>query len=343
MLIKESAMNFKKTDGRALRRFIIFMASIAILVLCCILSLRMGSVKYTTRQVWSALFPAADINVRNVVINIRLPRMLTAAMVGSNLAVAGALLQSVLRNPLADPGIIGVSAGAGLAAVTILLVFPGLSFLVPAGAFIGATAASFLVYILAWKRGVEPIRIVLSGVAVNAVLGGGISLLSHLYSDRIQGVLLWLNGSIAGKSWPQVKMLFPYTIIGLILSVFCIQPANALQLGDNVAKNLGIRVNRTRVLLCMTAAFLSGVSVAAVGLIGFVGLMVPHISRMLVGSDYRFMLPSSGIMGAALLVMADSVARSAFSPLELPVGIFMAVLGGPFFIFLLRKGGAYKA
>lgn len=329
-------------NKRLAKRITVFTVCLIVLFFAGLLSLRFGSVRFSTTEIFNALSSAEASTARNIIINIRLPRTLLAIMVGANLAVAGALLQAVMRNPLADPGLTGVSAGAGLAAVTIMLVFPGLAGFVPFAAFIGGTIASIMVFTLAWKRGIDPIRIILAGVAVNAILGGGISLLSILYSDRIQGVLMWLNGSIAGKSWHHVRILAPYTIVGLILALLCINTANLLQLGEDAAKNLGIKVNIARLLLSMAAAFMAGVSVSTVGLIGFVGLIIPHISRLLVGSDYRFMLPLSALMGSSLLLLADTMARSVFSPVELPVGVIMAIFGGPFFLYLLRKGGAYK-
>ena len=339
---KEQASSKKVINKRLAKRITIFTIAIIVLIFASILSLRFGSVRFSTSEIINTLFSAENSSVRTIIMNIRVPRTLLAIMVGANLAVAGALLQAVLRNPLADPGLTGVSTGAGLAAVTIMLVFPGLGGLVPLAAFIGGTLASIMVFTLAWKRGIDPIRVILAGVAVNAILGGGISLLSILYSDKIQGVLMWLNGSIAGKSWHHVRILAPYTIVGLILALLCINTANLLQLGEEAAKNLGIKVNTSRLLLSMTAALLAGISVSTVGLIGFVGLIIPHISRLLVGSDYRFMLPISAIMGSSLLLLADTIARSAFSPIELPVGVIMAIFGGPFFLYLLRKGGAYK-
>ena len=341
-VLKGTSKVGKEADSRLFKRLMVILTVNILLFLVFLLSLRLGSVKYTTEQIVQAVLSSENTTVRTVMMNIRLPRTIIAALVGANLAVAGALMQAVMRNPLADPGLTGVSSGAGLAAVTIMLAFPGLAGFVPVAAFFGGTAASFLVYLLAWKRGIDPIRIILSGVAVNAVLGGGISLLSLVYSDKIQGVLMWMNGSLGGKTWFQVRTLLPYSAVGLAAAFFCISSANALQMGDDVAKNLGVRVNVVRVLLCMCAAFLTGISVATVGLIGFIGLMVPHIARLLVGSDYRYMLPSSAFMGAVLLIFADTGARTLFSPVELPVGIIMAICGGPFFIYLLRKGGSYK-
>jgi iron complex transport system permease protein len=317
-------------------------AALLLLAGACLVSLRFGSMPYSTGEIIKALFADAQSQIAIVIWQIRLPRTLIALMVGANLSISGALLQAVLGNPLADPGLIGVSSGGSLAALVIMLVFPELSSLVPAVAFLGGMAACVMIFGLAWRKGSDPVRIVLAGVAVNAILGGGTAVLSILYSDRIQGVLMWLNGSIAGKSWHQVETLFPYTVTGLIGAALLIKQANLLRFGDEVAQNLGMRVNWGRLLLTAVAAFNAGICVAIVGLIGFVGLIVPHISRMLVGSDYRRMLPMAAIFGSALLIFADAAARTVFSPIELPVGVIMAVSGGPFFLYLMRKGEAKK-
>ncbi|MCD5410977.1 MAG: iron ABC transporter permease [Clostridiales bacterium] len=326
---------------RLAKRIGIFIAEISLLVILAVISLRFGSVRFSTGEIINALIDGSDSTIRTIVVNIRMPRTALAILVGASLATSGALLQAVLRNPLASPGLIGVIAGASLSAITIMLLFPALTVLVPFIAFIGGLVSTLLVFTLAWKKGMSIIRIILAGVAVNAMLGGGTSLLSVLYSDRIQGVIMWLNGTLAGKSWDQVKLLLPYVAVGLLVAVLSVNVANSLQLGDEAAKNLGVRLNLARIVLCSTAAFLTGISVAVVGIIGFVGLIVPHVSRLLVGSDYRFMLPSSAILGAVLLVSADIVARTVFSPIELPVGVIMAVLGGPFFLYLLRKVRGY--
>ena len=247
----------KYSDPRLIRKLTILLVASAALILIAVVSLRFGSMRFSTGQILDALFSAEDSTVRVIVTDSRLPRMLLATMVGANLAVAGALLQAVMRNPLADPGLTGVSTGAALVAVTIMLVFPAHTSLVPFGAFIGGAIACFMVFSLAWKRGVDPIRIILAGVAVNAILGGGTSLISLLNSDRIQGVLMWLNGSIANKSWFHVHMLAPYAIVGLIAALLCIKAANMLQLGDDVAKNLGLKVNLARLVLSAVAAYLA--------------------------------------------------------------------------------------
>lgn len=309
------------------------------LILAILLGICLGSVPISLSEIMENLTTSEYTVKKAIILDIRLPRVWMAVLVGANLSASGALLQAVMRNPLADPGITGVSAGASLVAIIILLLFPTYVVLVPIGAFIGGMIACGIVYILAWKNGqIEPIRIVLAGVAVNAILGGATGLLSLLNSDKIQGVMLWTNGSLAKVSWPDIKIMTIYTIIGILLALVCIRIANVLQLGDDVAKNLGYNVNRTRIFISVVAVFLAGISVAFVGIIGFVGLVVPHIVRLLFGSDYKWLLPVSMLMGGAVLVAADTLARMIAAPIELPVGTMMAMLGGPFFLYLLRRG-----
>lgn len=284
-------------------------------------------------------FSQEDSPVKTIVLNLRLPRIILAILIGSSLSAAGALLQSVMRNPLADPGTIGVSAGAGTAATTILLIFPQLSASVPLFAFGGAALACVLIYTMAWKGGVDPTRIILSGVAINSVLGAYNSLLQLMNSDSLEGVLAFMNGSLSGRGWHQVQIAACYASVGLVMAFLCIKSANALQLGEEMAKSLGVKVSLNRVLLSAVAAFLAAATVSVAGMIGFVGLVVPHIARLLVGSDYKVMMPVSVVLGAVVLLAADTVGRTVVPGMEIPVGIVMAVCGGPFFLYLLRKKG----
>ncbi len=319
-------------------RIMIIIASLLILLAVIFISISIGSVKYTLSEILNVIINKPANIQTAIVFDLRIPRMLLALLVGANLAVSGALLQSVMRNPLADPGLTGISTGASFVAILVMLVFPTYYHMIPLAAFIGGSIACLMVFLLAWNNGIKPVRIILAGVAVNAILGGGTSLLSILHSDKIQGVLMWINGSLVGKSWNDVSLLVPYSIIGLILSLTAIRSANLLQLGDEAATNLGVNVVKSRILLSVIAVFLAGISVSVVGIIGFVGLIVPHICRLLIGSDYKYMLPLSMLMGGIVLVLADTLARTIASPIELPVGIIMAVVGGPFFLYLLRKG-----
>ena len=313
-----------------------------LIIVLCILSLvaiAVGSAGYSIPEILRALFSEEKSTIKVIVLNLRLPRLILAVLIGASLSASGALLQSVMRNPLADPGTIGVSAGAGTAATTILLLFPQLTNSVPLFAFGGAALACFLIYSMAWKRGVDPTRIILSGVAINSVLGAYNSLLQMMHTDSLEGVLAFMNGSLSGRSWVQVKLLVIYAGIGLVLSFLCIKSANTLQLGDEMAKSLGVKVNLARVCLSAVSAFLAAATVSVAGMIGFVGLVVPHISRLLVGSDYKAMLPTSVLLGAVVLLLADTLERTVVPGMEIPVGIVMAVVGGPFFLYMLRKAG----
>ena len=317
----------------------VLLALLILLAAACLVSMAVGSAGYSVPEILRALFSEEKSAIKTIVINLRLPRIILAILIGASLAAAGALLQSVMRNPLADPGTIGVSAGAGTAATTILLLFPNLTSSVPLFAFGGAALACVLIYMMAWKEGVDPTRIILSGVAINSVLGAYNSLLQLLNSDSLEGVLAFMNGSLSGRSWSQVRLLSVYASIGLVLAFLFIKSANALQLGDEMAKSLGVKVSGSRVLLSGVAAFLAASTVSVAGMIGFVGLVVPHISRLLVGSDYKAMLPTSVVLGALVLLVADTVGRTIVPGMEIPVGIVMAVCGGPFFLYLLRKKG----
>ena len=329
----------KKRKVSALRVGTVWLLLAVLLIVLSLTAINVGSAGYSVKQILTALFSSEKSTVKTIVVNLRLPRLILALLIGASLSSSGAILQSVMRNPLADPGTIGVSAGAGTAATTILLLFPQLTGSVPLFAFGGAALACFLIYTMAWKGGVDPTRIILSGVAINSVLGAYNALLQMLHSDSLEGVLAFMNGSLSGRSWAQVKVLLIYAGIGLLLSFLCIKSANTLQLGDEMAKSLGVNVSVTRVLLSAVSAFLAAATVSVAGMIGFVGLVVPHISRILVGSDYKQMLPTSMLMGAVVLLAADTLGRTVVPGMEIPVGIVMSVIGGPFFLYLLRKRG----
>ncbi|WP_288322852.1 iron ABC transporter permease [uncultured Selenomonas sp.] len=301
-----------------------------------LISTAKGTADIPLGEIFAILGGTRDTAHAQILWNIRLPRTIVAALVGINLSLSGAILQAILRNPLADPHIIGISSGAGLAGIFIMLVLPGAALLITPGAFVGAMIAAALIYILAWKDGIRPTRIILAGVAVSAFLGAGISAMMILYSDRVQGALMWMVGGLSARTWPHVDMLLPYTIGAGLLTLCAAQRLNILQLGDDMARGIGLAVERTRILLTALAALLAASAVSVVGLLGFVGLIVPHAARLMIGSDYRFLLPAAALLGVTTLTLSDTAARLLFSPLELPVGIIMAALGAPFFLYLLR-------
>ena len=298
-----------------------------------------GSVNLSFSEILGELLRGDNQMVRTIVFKMRLPRNLLAVLVGANLGVAGLFLQAVMKNPLADPGITGVSSGASVGAIIILLVSPAYTGILPIVAFVGGGIACLLVYMMAWKKGLQPNRIVLAGVAVNTILGGIIAFFSTMYSDRIQSAMLWLNGSLATKTWADVHTLVGYSIVGLLLSFLLIRSANILQLGDEAAINLGVNINRARLIISAIAVFLAATATAVVGIVSFVGLIVPHIARMLMGNDHKYTLPFSMALGSIVLLIADTLGRTIGGSIEIPVGVIMAILGGPFFLYLLRKKG----
>ena len=306
-------------------------------VLGAFLSLTKGSSVITMSQIVELLLNPGTDPQSQIIWNIRMPRTIVGALVGINLSLSGAILQAIMRNPLADPHIIGISSGAALAGVVIMILFPALEYLITPVAFVGAMLAAICIYILAWKNGIKPVRIILAGVAVSAFLSAGISGLMIFYSDRVHGALMWMVGGLAARSWPHVSIILPYAAIGLVLALASASYLNILQLGDEMARGLGVNVEVTRIVMTAIAALLAASAVSVVGLLGFVGLVVPHAARLLIGSDYRFLLPAAALLGVAIVTLSDTFARVIFAPIELPVGTIMAFSGAPFFLFLLRR------
>lgn len=300
-------------------------------------SMAQGAASTSFDQVLAALTHTGQGIKEQILWNIRFPRIVSGACVGANLAVSGAILQVLMKNPLADPHIIGISSGAGLAGIFMLLFLPQMTFLLPPIAFIGAMIAAVLIYILAWKHGIEPMRIILAGVAVSTFLGAIISGLLIFYSDRIHGALLWMVGGLSARSWGDVTIIIPYTLLGILAAWYYSPTLNVLRFGSETANTLGISVERLRIILTALAALLAASAVSIAGLLGFVGLIVPHTARLLGGSNHSYVIPASALLGAIVVTLCDTVARIALAPIELPVGIIMAGLGGPFFLYLLRR------
>lgn len=319
------------------RRKILTILSPFLLILAIYHGLTYGPIDISVKEILQVFLYEGTTVHETIILEVRLPRVLIGVFVGCLLAASGAILQGVMKNPLADPGIIGVSSGAGLAAVMMMILLPQYSYLLPMAAFWGALITSLLIYFLAWDRSTSPVKIVLAGIAINALLGAIMNAIMVLYSDRVQSVIPWLSGGLTGRGWHHFDFMIPYAVSGSVLAIFAIRPANMLLLGDEQAKLLGQKVELYRFLLIALASLLAGTAVSVAGLVGFVGLVVPHVIRLLIGEDYKFLLPLSMIAGAILVVFADTVARTAFDPIELPVGILLACLGAPFFLILLKK------
>ncbi|MDS0276626.1 iron ABC transporter permease [Halomicroarcula sp. S1AR25-4] len=270
---------------------------------------------------------------------IRLPRILVGVMVGANLAVAGAIFQAITRNELASPYVLGVSAGAGLAVLVVLILVPVLSSYLPFVAAVGGTAAFLLVYAIAWQNGTSPVRLILAGIVVATI---GQSLQTGLFffagnTGVVQTALSWLTGSLTGTSWSEVRLALPWTVLALGLAIAGSRQLNVLLLGEQAASSLGMRVERVRFGLSALAIAATAISVAVAGLVGFVGLVVPHLVRNIVGTDYRRLVIGCVFAGPALVTAADVGARLALSPIQLPVGIVTGLLGGPYFLYLMQK------
>ncbi|CAM2946408.1 iron ABC transporter permease [Prescottella defluvii] len=313
-----------------------------LLAVVTLVSLGLGSVHISPGEIVALLAGRTESDSFSTILwDVRLPRVLLALLVGASIAVSGALLQTVMGNPLADPGLTGVTSGAAALVLVILLAAPSYQSMIPIAAFVGGVIAAAIVYALAWRReGIKPLNIILAGVAVNALAGAFIAFLSLRYSDRLPAAIQWMNGSLAAKGMNSVWMILPYTVIGLVVAMLCIRSANVMRLGDDVARNLGEGVNSTRILLSLVAVFLAAIAVAAVGIIGFVGLVVPHIARMIVGSNHAVLIPMSIAVGALLVLVSDTMGRTLFSPTEIPAGIVMAAVGAPYFLYLMRRQGA---
>lgn len=272
-----------------------------------------------------------------VIRTLRLPRTLVAFMVGSALAISGTIFQGLTRNPLADPGIIGINTGASLAAVAVIVLFPSAPvYALPFSAFAGALFMSALIYGLAWNRGSSPILLILIGIGLSAIASAFTSLLITFGSIYdVSQALVWLAGSVYGRTWEQVFSLLPWLMILIPFAFGLARHLNVLNLGEDIAKGLGSRVEWQRGLLIIVAVGLAGASVATAGTIGFVGLIAPHVGRQMVGNRHEGLLPIAALVGGVIVVFADFIGRILFAPIELPCGVVTAAIGAPFFLYLL--------
>ena len=313
--------------------------SIALIIIVGI-SLSFGAVSMTTAQIWQALMKTGDPLNQTIIWDLRLPRILAAILVGAALGMSGSLLQGMLRNGLADPFLLGISAGAGLFAITMFSLGIFLSW-IPLAAWVGGLLTTIVVYFLARSReGISIERLILGGVAVSSLFGAIQSVLLLMAEDgRIQTALSWLIGSLNGRGWNEVTVAGAYISVALLLGCLLARAVNLLNLGDELAVSLGVNLLRDRILIGAVATLLAAGAVSVGGLIGFVGLIVPHGIRLLVGTDYRAVLPLSAVGGALVLTAADLLSR--LGAVELPVGAVTALLGSPLFIWLLyyRKSG----
>lgn len=326
--------------NRRIKAALTFVVMSCLLMILFFAAVNIGSLKVSFWELCQGLFVEYNEQVATIY-DLRFPRILISMLAGAAIAVSGALFQAVLKNPLADPGIIGISSGAGFAAVLITAFAPELFFFTPLFAFLGGVAAFVLVYSLSWKNGLSPLRIILVGVAVNAMFQGFSSMLNSMNGGNMSGVASIVNGNITMKTWDDVKTLVPYVVLGLILAMAFAGKCNLLALEDKTARSLGLNVNLLRIGISMTAVLLVGISTAVAGVVSFLGLLVPHIGRILVGSDHKVLIPFSALFGAFAFLLADTIGRTIAAPYEVSASIIMSVVGGPFFIMLLRRSKQY--
>ncbi|WP_188455556.1 FecCD family ABC transporter permease [Virgibacillus oceani] len=311
---------------------------IILTLVIAIVAVGVGSVFINPIDVIQSMFGEVDGGAGFIIMNYRLPRIVMAILVGAGLGVSGAIIQGIIRNPLASPDVIGITKGAGLAAAIVVLLFPQAPvIMLPIAALAGAAIITVILYLFAYKKGVNPSTLALVGIALGAICQAGIQFLMVKFPIEVNAALVWLTGSIWGKSWNDVLLLAPWILLLVPVSILLAKRLDILNLGDDVAEGLGEPTERTRGILLAIAVALAGASVAVVGSLGFLGLIAPHIARQLVGNRHQLLLPTAAVMGMLLLLLADGLGRGLAPPAEIPAGIFTAVLGAPYFLFLLRK------
>ena len=329
-----------------------------LLVVVATLSLTVGASDLDLPLIWqmamSALGGKGDISLQHSVIfwDIRLPRMVLAILVGAALASAGATMQGLFRNPLADPGIVGISSGSVLFAImaivlgsTVLAPLQSVLgiYMLPLFAFVGGVGNTFLLYAIATRRGQTSVAtMLLAGIAINALNGAFVGYLTFLSDDQqLRDLTFWSMGSLSGATWAKIQAILPFLVLSLAVTTFFANGLNALVMGDHQARHMGIHVQSLKRLSICAIGLSVGASVAVTGGIGFVGLVVPHLLRLFIGPDHRYLLPASALLGAVMMLLGDMVARTAVAPASLPIGIVMSAIGGPFFLWLLlRSRGA---
>lgn len=313
---------------------------IVILAIMCFLSVwicvAIGTNRYRLIDVWKVLFVDDGSAMRMIVWQLRLPRVLTAGLIGVCLSLAGCILQGVMRNNLASPSTIGVTSGASFVGYITLVAFPALSYLLPIGSILGAFLTTMLIYALAYQKGVSPVKMILSGLAVSALFGAFNDIIKTFFADSLGNASSFLVGGLNGVVWKDFYMVLPYAAIGIFVCAFLPSKMNILMLGDETANSLGLKTEWFRFFLIVVSSLLSGAAIAAAGLISFVGLIVPHIARLIVGSNYKFLFPASIFLGFFLVVVCDTIGRVVLQPGEVPVSIILSFIGAPFFLFLLR-------
>jgi iron complex transport system permease protein len=337
-------------SGRRTRLYSII-GLLALLLVAIAIATSIGSVSIplsTTFSILADRLPFVDITptwqstIATIVLDIRLPRVILAGLVGAALAVAGATYQGLFRNPLADPYLIGVAQGASLGAVIGFLLPVGWNIagfgLIPLLAFVGALLSTAAVYLLARVGKTLPVTtLILAGVALSAMLGSIVSYLIISSGDKMHGIIFWLMGSFALSQWSEITVVLPYVAAGTAVIIVFARLLNIMQLDEEQAQQLGVNVERLKLILLAAATLVTAASVAFVGTIGFVGIIIPHAVRLIWGADHRFLLPLAVLTGAIFMILTDLLARTILAPAEIPIGVITAICGAPFFLYLLRR------
>lgn len=314
---------------------VLFLVLLVLLPMAFFLSLRFGSTDVSLWEGLRAVLSGEDTAEGRILLYLRLPRALGALFAGGALAVSGVLIQAVLQNPMAAPNVIGVNSGAGLGAVLMLAVFPsGVTFL-PLAAFLGAVGACLCIYAVASRTRAGRSTVILVGIAIGSVLNAGINTVKTLYPDSVYDADAFMIGGLSGVTYPRLLPAAALISLALVLALFLARRGDILALGEDTARSLGLRVGRTRATFLILAAVLAGAAVSFAGLLGFVGLLVPHICRMFTGENHRWLIPVSALGGGFLVLICDLLCRVLFAPYELPVGILLSFVGGPFFLILV--------
>ncbi|MBS9780182.1 MAG: iron ABC transporter permease [Moraxellaceae bacterium] len=310
-----------------------------LLAFLCLSSLSYGDYHMSFSDTIKALLQQANPSNNMVMWQLRLPRVLVALLVGIALGVAGALLQGLTRNPLADPGIIGINQGASVAAVAVMVWFDNVPIhYLPPVAFVGGSLTALLIYIFAWKNGSSPMRLVLVGIGFASLLGA-ITTIMVVFSDidQVSQAYVWLSGSVYGRGWGEVSNLIVWLAILLPLAYLYALPMNALMQDDNTIKAIGVNIEKTRLILILISVALASVSVSAAGIFSFLGLVAPHISRLLIGSTYQGLIIVTALVGACIVVGADFIGRIIIAPNQIPAGLITAIIGAPYFFWQMRN------
>lgn len=313
-----------------------FLVTTAAILVVFYLSILSGGLKVTPTELFRGLFVEYDRNVA-IIYDLRFPRIIVALLGGAMMAVSGVLMQAVMRNPLAEPGIIGVSSGAALAAAVAVSFFPAMSALAPAFSFLGGMAAFALVYALAWSKSISPLRLILIGIAVDTLFKGMSDIFTAAAGGSYSGAASIIEGNISLKSWADVKIMAVYAVVGLLLSLLTARSCNLLALSDQTAASLGVNVNAVRIVISAVSVLLASICAAVIGSVSFLGLIVPHIARLLVGSDHKLLIPYSALLGALVFLSADTIGRVIAYPYEISASVLMSVIGGVTFVVLLKK------